>query len=57
LKIKGSLSKDEWENADGHTIPSPVLLSGTEIMTGEGKYVVLVVGKYSCSGKIKEKLA
>mmetsp|Transcript_30530 Transcript_30530/g.29997 ORF Transcript_30530/g.29997 Transcript_30530/m.29997 type:complete len:212 (-) Transcript_30530:1894-2529(-) len=39
-----------------HDIPSPVLLSGTEIQTGEGWFMVIVVGKKSCVGKIYEKL-
>jgi magnesium-transporting ATPase (P-type) len=39
-----------------HDIPSPVLLSGTQIVTGEGWFVVVVVGKHSCVGKIMAKL-
>ncbi len=39
-----------------HKIPSPILLSGTKIILGEGLFVVIVVGKDSCAGKIKEKL-
>jgi magnesium-transporting ATPase (P-type) len=27
-------------------------MSGTKVLTGEGKYVVLVVGDYTCEGKI-----
>lgn len=38
------------------SIPSPVLLSGTQITTGEGWFVAIVVGKHSCSGKIAAKL-
>ena len=37
-------------------IPSPILLSGTKIMSGEGYFVVIVVGADSCSGKIRSKL-
>jgi len=29
-----------------------VLLSGTQFNTGEGAYVVVMVGKHSCVGKI-----
>lgn len=39
-----------------HDVTSPVLLSGTQIATGEGWFLCLVVGKYSCDGKIKAKL-
>lgn len=41
---------------DSHTIPSPLLLSGTQIQTGEGWFLIVVVGKNSCLGKIREKL-
>jgi P-type Ca2+ transporter type 2B len=49
------------ESEDGaergpHEIPSPVLLSGTQIQTGEGWFMVVVVGKNSCVGKIMAKL-
>lgn len=39
-----------------HDLPSPVLLSGTQIATGEGWFVCIVVGKHSCVGKILGKL-
>jgi len=39
-----------------HDIPSPILLSGTEAATGDGWFLVLVVGKRSCQGKIMAKL-
>lgn len=35
-----------------HDIPSPIMLSGTKVLSGEGKMVVLVVGDSSCVGKI-----
>lgn len=49
------------ESEDGgergpHELPSPVLLSGTQIQTGEGWFMVIVVGKNSCVGKIMSKL-
>jgi magnesium-transporting ATPase (P-type) len=43
-------------NRDSHTLPSPLLLSGTQIQTGEGWFLVIVVGKNSCVGKIRDKL-
>ena len=39
-----------------HDVTTPVLLSGTQISTGEGWFLALVVGKNSCDGKIKAKL-
>jgi magnesium-transporting ATPase (P-type) len=39
-----------------HSIPSPVLLSGTQITTGEGWFLVIVVGENSCQGKIMKTL-
>jgi len=39
-----------------HDVTSPVLLSGTQVATGEGWFLCLVVGKNSCDGKIKAKL-
>jgi magnesium-transporting ATPase (P-type) len=50
------------EEADGkmdrnsHSVPSPIMLSGTQIQTGEGWFLVIVVGKNSCQGKIMESL-
>lgn len=39
-----------------HDVTSPLLLSGTQVSTGEGWFMALVVGKHSCDGKIKAKL-
>jgi Ca2+ transporting ATPase len=44
------------DNKNPHDLPSPVVLSGTQIATGEGWFVCIVVGKYSCVGKIMGKL-
>jgi magnesium-transporting ATPase (P-type) len=41
-------------NIGKHDIPSPIILSGTKVLTGEGKMLVLVVGELSCLGKIRE---
>jgi len=41
---------------NSHSIPSPILLSGTEIITGEGEFIVLMVGENSCEGQIMSKL-
>jgi magnesium-transporting ATPase (P-type) len=37
-----------------HDVPSPIILSGTKVLTGEGRMIVLVVGELSCLGKIRE---
>lgn len=42
--------------ADRHEIPTPVLMSGTKVLSGEGKMVVIVVGKESCIGRVREKI-
>lgn len=35
-----------------HDVPSPVLLSGTQIQTGEGWFLCIVVGDMTCEGQI-----
>ena len=47
---------DAEKNKLKHALPSPLLLSGTQIKTGEGWFLIVVVGKNSCVGKIREKL-
>lgn len=37
-----------------HSIPSPLLLSGTTVMSGSGWMMVLAVGKFSLGGAIQE---
>jgi magnesium-transporting ATPase (P-type) len=44
------------EHKDKHEVPSPILLSGTKVLTGEGKMVIMVVGDLSCIGKIRALL-
>ena len=56
LKIVASNRIDYEDSLRGHKVPSPVLLSGTKIISGEGYFVAIVVGPKSCSGKIREKL-
>lgn len=40
-----------------HTIPTPLLLSGTKVLSGEGTFVVIVVGESSCEGEIAKILS
>jgi hypothetical protein len=35
-----------------HAVPSPILLSGTQIQTGEGWFMCIVVGEMTCEGQI-----
>lgn len=42
--------------AGAHDVPSPILMSGTRILTGEGKFLIFVVGDSSCVGKINALL-
>ena len=37
-------------------MPSPIILSGTNVMTGEGLFMCVVVGDHCCQGKIMSKL-
>ena len=37
-------------------MPSPILMSGTRVLTGEGRMLVVVVGDQSCIGKIRALL-
>jgi Ca2+ transporting ATPase len=39
-----------------HELPSPLILSGTNIGGGEGQMMCLMVGKNSCLGQIRSKL-
>lgn len=39
-----------------HTIPSPVILSGTKITQGDGLFLSICVGERSAIGKIREKI-
>jgi magnesium-transporting ATPase (P-type) len=36
-----------------HDVPCPILFSGTKVLTGEGKMIVIAVGDSSCIGKIR----
>lgn len=39
-----------------HKVPSPIVLSGTRILSGEGKAVIVAVGELSALGKINTLL-
>ncbi len=48
-----SVNKGEKKH---HDIPSPILLSGTQVATGEGWFLVVMVGRKSCVGRIMDTL-
>ena len=50
------ISEGTKKDVNYHSIPSPVLLSGSRVLQGEGKFVVIVVGPKSCLGRIQSKL-
>lgn len=57
LKVSKELVESGEKNTSGkHDVPSPIMLSGTKVLTGEGKMLVLVVGELSCIGKIRALL-
>ena len=55
---KRNQMKEEGESntAEKHDVPSPLLMSGTRVLSGEGKMCIIVVGEYSCVGKITSLL-
>jgi magnesium-transporting ATPase (P-type) len=54
LDKKIELEKKGIEHLSHHSIPTPVILSGTKVLTGTGAMVVINVGKNSAIGKIQE---
>ncbi len=43
-------------NADFEHMPSPMVYSGTNVVDGQGKFLVLAVGKYTVAGEIRENV-
>jgi len=55
LEKKAEFERDagpDKEKYTPHDVPSPVLLSGTQINTGEGWFLCIVVGDSTCEGQI-----
>ena len=50
------LENVDREKAGNHAVPTPILLSGSKILQGEGKFMVIVVGPNSCEGRIQSIL-
>jgi Ca2+ transporting ATPase len=40
------------EDNRAHEVPSCVILSGTQVQTGEGRFLTIVVGEQTCEGQI-----
>lgn len=60
-RLEEKLEEEKFSNIGtkdrtSHDLPSPILLSGTQIQTGEGHFLITVVGKNSCVGIIMSKL-
>lgn len=52
--IRNNISAEGKANTAGnHEVPSPVLLSGTNIQAGSGKMMIIAVGPRSAIGKIR----
>jgi magnesium-transporting ATPase (P-type) len=58
IRLKGEY-EEETKNVPvnpkesrAHEVPSCVILSGTQVQTGEGKFVTIVVGEMTCEGQI-----
>ncbi|EGR33372.1 hypothetical protein IMG5_055150 [Ichthyophthirius multifiliis] len=57
LKKRNHIIKIGEKNSSGsHDVPSPVILSGTKVLTGDGQLLITVVGDFSCVGKISKLL-
>jgi magnesium-transporting ATPase (P-type) len=46
------IAEGNKDGASAHDVPSPLMLSGSKVLSGEGKMVVIAVGKFSAIGKI-----
>jgi magnesium-transporting ATPase (P-type) len=50
------IAEGSKDDAGAHDIPSPIMLSGSKVLSGEGKMVIIAVGKLSALGKIQDLL-
>jgi Ca2+ transporting ATPase len=56
LQVKESMLEKGHKIDNKHSLPSPLVFSGTLMKQGEGKYIVLAVGRNSAKGKIEESV-
>lgn len=54
LEKKHNLEKQGIEKLSHHAIPSIIIMSGTRVLAGSGKMMVINVGRNSAIGKIQE---
>ena len=52
-----TLKHKDPKDIHAHDIPSPIMLSGSKVLSGDGKMIIIAVGKYSAMGKIQSILA
>ena len=50
------ISEGGKEQASTHEVSSPIMMSGSKVLQGEGKMLVIAVGKLSALGKIQALL-
>lgn len=55
-KMQKVITEGEKNSVGKHGVPSCIIMSGTRILTGEGKMIIIVVGDSSCVGKISALL-
>ena len=55
-KTREGFDKSKVDKSEAHGLPSPLILSGTSVASGEGKMVVIMVGDFSALGEIMKKL-
>ena len=46
------IAEGSKDNAGAHDIASPIMLSGSRVLSGEGRMLTIAVGKLSALGKI-----
>jgi magnesium-transporting ATPase (P-type) len=49
-------AENKGGDSDHHSVPSPILLSGTQIQTGQGWFLCVVVGDMTVEGQIMSSL-
>jgi magnesium-transporting ATPase (P-type) len=58
IKRQHEFENDNKGGVKGHhDVPSPVILSGTQIQTGQGWFICIVVGDDTCEGQILASLS
>ncbi len=56
MKKQAEFEADGSEEKSHHSVPSPLLLSGTFIQKGQGWFLCIVVGDMTCEGQIMAAL-